>query len=85
MVLNLKARKPVHGASARTVPVEEMQKLKQWYAEMLKRKDREIDELKRTNEILMKSAFKRSEETEQLRTGLAELRERLKEKNKNSN
>ena len=62
-------------------PQEEIKKLKQWYAEMLKRKDREIDELKQTNEMLMKTALKRADDNEKLKDAVNELRERLKEKN----
>ena len=67
--------------SSKKTPQEEIKKLKQWYAEMLKRKDKEIDELKHTNEMLMKTALKRAETNEQLRAALQELRESLKEKN----
>jgi len=50
---------------------DELKKLKQWYSEELKRKDRMIDELREQNSILMKASLKSSEK-------IAELTERLK-------
>jgi len=61
----------------KTSAEDEIKKLKQWYSEMLKRKDKEIDELKKTNELLMKTALKRAEDNENLRAAIAELRERM--------
>jgi len=67
--------------SGRTVPIEEHHKLKGWYAEMLRRKDTEIDELKQTNKILMKTALRRAAENDDLKAAVAELRERMSKKN----
>ncbi len=40
---------------------EELEKLKKYYAEELKRKDRIIEELREQNSLIMKSALKQSE------------------------
>ncbi|RLE39280.1 hypothetical protein DRJ17_01005 [Candidatus Woesearchaeota archaeon] len=42
----------------KTVPVSELEKLKRWYAEELKRRDQLIDELREKNRILIQTALK---------------------------
>ena len=50
---------------------EELKKLKKWYDEELKRKDKLIDELKEQNTVLMRASLKSSEK-------IAGLTEKLK-------
>ncbi len=50
---------------------EQFEKLKKYYAEELKRKDKLIEELKEQNTLIMKSAMKQSEK-------LTHLSEKLK-------
>jgi hypothetical protein len=50
---------------------EQFEKLKKYYAEELKRKDKIIEELKEQNTLIMKSAMKQSEK-------LTHLSEKLK-------
>ena len=50
---------------------KELKKLKQWYAEELRRKDKIIDELREENTVLMKASLKSSRK-------IAELTEKLK-------
>ncbi len=50
---------------------KELEKLKKYYAEELKRKDKLIEELKEQNTLIMKSALKQSEK-------LTHLSEKLK-------
>ena len=45
----------------KTVPKEEFDNLKRWYAEEIKRKDERIEELKVHNELLVRSSLKTSE------------------------
>ena len=51
--------------------MNELKKLKKWYAEELKRRDKTIDQLKEENDILMRTTLKNS-------TKIAELTEKLK-------
>ena len=44
----------------------EKDKLKKWYSEELKRKDKVIEELREQNEILIKSALKSSKRIDEL-------------------
>jgi len=50
---------------------KEAEKLKKWYAEELKRRDKIIDELREQNTVLMKASLKSSEK-------IAKLTENLK-------
>jgi hypothetical protein len=54
----------------------DVKKLKQWYEEELKRRDKVIDELKQENTILMKASLNSSKK-------IAELTEKLKKALKN--
>ena len=58
-------------------PLEELNRLKRWYAEELRRKDRIIDELKQSNDLLMKTALKRSAEQQKLKMLIDELNRKL--------
>ena len=55
-------------------------RLKKTYAALLRRKDDEIEQLKKENEILMKTAFKQSENAAKWRENTQKLEERLKKK-----
>jgi hypothetical protein len=49
---------------------DEIKKLKEYYESELKRRDLQIDELKKNNEILFKSALKSSQKAEDFREKL---------------
>ena len=49
----------------------ELKKIKKWYAEELKRRDKEIEELKKQNVVLMKASLKSAGK-------IAELTEKVK-------
>jgi len=57
-------------------------KLKQGYAEQLRRKDREISQLKREKELLMKTALKQSENTTKWMEYAKKLEEKASEEKK---
>jgi len=49
---------------------DEIKKLKEYYELELKRRDQQIEELKKNNEILFKSALKSSQRSEEFREKL---------------
>ncbi|MBL7051176.1 hypothetical protein ISS04_03375 [Candidatus Woesearchaeota archaeon] len=46
---------------------KEFEKLKEWYSKELRKRDKQIDELKEKNILLMKTSFKQSQRLEELK------------------
>ncbi len=46
---------------------KEIEKLKEWYSKELKKRDRQIDELKEKNILLMKTSLKQSQRLEEFK------------------
>ena len=61
---------------------EELVKLKKWYSEQLRRKDAEIERLKKENKMIMATALKRAAHSDQLNQELLQLREEISKKRK---
>jgi hypothetical protein len=49
----------------KTIAYSEYKKLKKWYDESLKAKDRQIEELKKENALVMKTAISQAQRTRQ--------------------
>jgi len=60
-----------------SVSVEELARLKKWYSDELKRRDAIIDDLKKTNMLLMQTALRRSAEQQKIKDSMDELRKKL--------
>lgn len=51
--------------NARTISYSEYKKLKRWYEEQLKSKDKQIEELRKENQAVLKTAISQAHRTKQ--------------------
>ena len=64
--------------SLMAVSKKEHEKLKKWFEEEIKRRDRKIDELEEQNKLLLKSALKQSEKAAKWQEMFIEQRKKNK-------
>ncbi len=69
--------------SGKTVPLSELQHLKKTYEELLQRKEKQIEQLKKENQLILKQALKQTEKRIQvsdLSKQLVRINKELKDK-----